>query len=52
MSKEDKIEKTKENIEFWENELKEALNKGDTMRAVGCRLLSNDLRRSIGEEVK
>lgn len=44
------IEETKKNIESWENEVQEALKNDDIMKAVGCRVLANHLRKSIGEE--
>lgn len=44
-----KIEETRKNIEYWENEVQEALKENDIMKAVGCRILANNLRESIGE---
>lgn len=41
---------TKEYIEAWEREKDEALKENDIMRAIGCRLLANQLRKDIGEE--
>ena len=43
-------EETKKNIEYWENEVQEALKEDDIWKAVGCRLLANNLRKDIGEE--
>lgn len=45
------IEETKKNIEYWESEVQEALKENDIMKAVGCRVLANNLRKDIGEEV-
>ena len=45
------IEETKKNIEYWENEVQEALKENDIMKAVSCRVLANNLRKDIGEEV-
>lgn len=50
MSEEEIIE-TKKNINFWESEVQKHLKNNDIMQAVGCRLLANDLRRSIGEDI-
>lgn len=44
-----KIEETRKNIEYWENEVQEALKENDIMKAVGCRILANNLRKNIGE---
>ena len=44
------IEETKKNIESWENEVQEALKNDDIIKAVGCRVLANHLRKSIGEK--
>lgn len=44
------IEETKKNIEYWENEVKQALKENDIMQAVGCRVLANNLRKDIGEK--
>ena len=49
MSEEEIIE-TKKNIEFWEIEVQKHLKNNDIMQAVGCRLLANNLRESIGEK--
>lgn len=46
----DNIEETKKNIESWENEVQEALKNDDIMKAIGCRILANHLRKNIGEE--
>lgn len=46
------IEETKRNIEYWENEVKQALRENNIMKAVGCRVLANNLRKDIGEEIK
>lgn len=45
-----KIEEIRKNIEYWENEVQQALKENDIMKAVGCRILANKLRESIGEE--
>ena len=47
---EDKINETKKNIEFWESEVQKHLDNNDIMQAIGCRLLANNLRESIGKE--
>ena len=47
---EEKIIETKKNIDFWEREVQKHLKNNDIMQAVGCRLLANNLRESIGEE--
>lgn len=44
------IEETKKNIEYWENEVKQALKENDIMQAVCCRVLANNLRKDIGEK--
>ena len=44
------IEETKKNIDYWENEVQEALKEGNIMKAVGCKLLANNLRMNIGEK--
>lgn len=49
MSEADKIAETKKNIKYWENEVKEALKENNIMKAVGCRILANNLRKNIGE---
>lgn len=46
---EDKIQETKKNIEYWENEVQQALKENDIMKAVGCRVLADKLRKDIGE---
>lgn len=46
------IEETKKNIEYWENEVQQALKENNIMKAVGCRVLANNLRKEIGEEIK
>lgn len=46
------IEETKKNIEFWESEVQKALKENDIMKAIGCRVLANNLRKDIGEESK
>ena len=46
------IEKTKKNIEYWESEVQKALKENNIMKAVGCRVLANNLRKDIGEETK
>lgn len=46
------IEKTKKNIEYWESEVQKALKENNIMKAVGCRVLANNLRKDIGEEIK
>lgn len=47
---EEKLEETKKNIEYWENEVQIALKEKDIMKAVGCRILANNLRKDIGEK--
>lgn len=42
--------KQKKYIEFWESEVQKHLDNNDIMQAVGCRLLANHLRESIGEK--
>lgn len=49
MSEADKIAETKKNIKYWENEVQQALKENDIMKAVGCRVLANNLRKEIGE---
>lgn len=44
-----KIEEIRKNIEYWENEVQNALKENDIMKAIGCRILANNLRKSIGE---
>lgn len=44
------IKETKKNIEYWESEVQKALNENDIMKAVGYRILANNLRKDIGEE--
>ena len=44
------IEKIKKNIDYWESEAQEAIKEGDIMKAIGCKVLANNLRRDIGEE--
>ena len=44
------IEKIKKNIDYWESEAQEAIKEGDIMKATGCKVLANNLRRDIGEE--
>ena len=46
------IEETKKNIEYWENEVQQALKENNIMKAVSCRVLANNLRNYIGEETK
>ena len=46
------IEEAKKNIKYWEKEVKKALEEKDIMKAVGCRILANNLRKDIGEETK
>lgn len=48
MSEADKIVEVKKNIEYWENEVQNALKENDIMKAVGCRILANNLRKDIG----
>ena len=43
------IEETRKNIEAWENEVQQAIKENDIMKAVGCRILANNLRKDIGE---
>lgn len=49
MTEEEKI-KAKKHIDYWENEEKDYLKKGDTMSAMWCRILANNLRKEIGEQ--
>ena len=44
------IEEIQEDIEYWESEVQKALKENNIMKAVGCRVLANNLRRDIGEE--
>lgn len=44
------IEEIKKNIDYWENEVQEGLKEGNIMKAIGCRVLANNLRKEIGEE--
>ncbi len=44
-----KIEETRKKFEYWENEVKKALGEKDMNKAVGCRILANNLRKDIGE---
>lgn len=46
------MKETKKNIEYWESEVQKALNENDIMKAVGCRILANNLRKDMGEEEK
>lgn len=45
----EEIEKTKENINYWESEVQQALKENDINKAIGCRILANKLREDIGE---
>ena len=45
-----KDEETKKNIVFWKNEVHEALKNNDIMKAIGCRILANNLRKDISED--
>ena len=47
---EEKLKETKKNIEYWENEVQIALKEKDIMKAVGCRILANNLRKDIGKK--
>ncbi len=47
----DKINETKKNIQFWENEVQKALKENNIMKATGCRVLANQLRKDIGEKI-
>lgn len=51
MSEADKmlVEETRKNIKYWENEVQNALKEDDIMKAIGCRILANNLRENIGE---
>ena len=49
MSKADEIKETKKNIEYWENEVQEALKENNVGKAVSCRILANKLKEKIGE---
>lgn len=44
-----KIEEIRKDIEYWENEVQNALKENDIMKAIGCRILANNLRKSTGE---
>lgn len=44
------IEEIKKNIDYWESEVQKALKEEDIMKAVGRRILANNLRIDIGEE--
>lgn len=44
------IGETKKNIEYWKNEVKQALRENNIMKAVGCRVLANNLRKDIGKK--
>ena len=50
MQSKEEIEKTKKNIECWEDEVKKALKENNINKAIGCRILANKLRDSIGED--
>ena len=41
------IKEIKKSIKGWENETQEALKENDIMRAVGCRVLANYLRKEL-----
>lgn len=43
----DEIKEINKNIEGWENEVQEALKENDIMRAVGCRVLADHLRKEL-----
>lgn len=45
------IEETKKNIEYWESEVQKALNENNIMKAVGRRILANNLRKDIGKDI-
>lgn len=47
---EEEKEETKRNIEKWEKECQDYLDKGDVMSATWCRILANNLRENLGEE--
>lgn len=51
VDKENNIEETKKNIEYWENEVQKALKEKNVNKAIGCRILANNLRENIGEKV-
>lgn len=40
-------EETEKNIEYWEEEVQKALKENDIMKAVGCRVLANQLRKDL-----
>lgn len=44
------MNEVEKNIEYWENEVKKAMDSGDIMKAVSCRILANRLRKDIGEK--
>ena len=46
----EEIKETKKNIELWEREVEKALKDDNIMKATGCRVLANELRKSIGEK--
>ena len=43
----DKIEETKKNIEYWENEVQKALAENDIFKAMECRILADKLRENL-----
>ena len=45
------LEETQRNIEYWESEVQKALKENNINKAIGCRILANKLRESIGEEI-
>lgn len=45
------IEETKKNIEYWESEVQQALKENNISKAIGCRILANNLRKDIGEKI-
>lgn len=41
------IEETKKNIEYWENEVQQALKENNIMKAVECKILADNLRKNM-----
>ena len=50
VAKENNIEEIKKNIKYWEDEVQKALKENDIGKAIGCRVLANNLRKDLGEE--
>ena len=49
MLSDEERQKIKKNIEAWEKEKQEWIDKGDIMSAVQCEILAENLRKEIGE---